>query len=134
MVRSSLSRHLVHDRVTHGSHAQRDLHRHAFHLALRRLGGDVAFPRTSQRFQVVEGLLRVRLWRVSLLRVSLVSVSLGKSHGGERHQNYGQHKTEGFHFSFSCVFNQPVGPLARHMLIYLTITLCILSSLFFLYL
>src|SRR5205085_9727375 len=73
-------------RVTHGSHAKGYLHELAFYGGFLRKGCHVALPRTRQGFQFVERLLRVRL---------------RKSHGRERHQNNGQHKTKGFHVSFS---------------------------------
>src|SRR5439155_13648172 len=64
-----------------------------------------------QRFHCVERLLRVGVRRgcvdglvcvcVGLRDDRLLRVGLGKSHSGQRDQNNGQHKTKGFHVSFS---------------------------------
>ena len=95
IVGSSGSRHLMHEGVAHRSHPKRHLHEPAFHLGLRRDGCHVGFPRTGQSFQFVEGLLCVGL------RYRLLRARLRESHGGEGQQNKGQHKTKGFHVSFS---------------------------------
>ena len=57
-----------------------DLHELAFYVGGVRDGCHLAFPRTRQSFQFVEGLLRV---------------GLRESHGGERQQNNRQQKTIG---------------------------------------
>ena len=70
IVGSSSPRHLMHECVTHGSRAQRDLHELSFYVGGGRDRCHMAFPRTRQSFQLVEGLLRVGLreshgWRAT---------------------------------------------------------------------
>ena len=53
----------MHERVAHGSHAQRNQRVLAFHFGLLRNGCQVAFPRARQGFQLAERFLGVRLGR-----------------------------------------------------------------------
>ena len=78
IVRRSCFLHLMRERVSPGSHSQRDLHGFAHvPVGLRRGGCYGSLPRTGQGFQFVKGLLRV---------------GLGKSRGREQRQNNnGQH-------------------------------------------
>src|SRR5262249_43234922 len=125
-----------------GSHAHCELAgRPVSHLRHRWVGGHRAVPRACERFQYVERLLR--LGRRDFLR-SFVHVRLRKSQGGEGHQTKGQDKAKRLRGSFSFKFRFKLslesayllGVLNRHgsaqaaVLLYITITLCRLSSLF----
>src|SRR6266849_3687884 len=93
---------LVHEDVSARRHAHRDVQRLNVHFRFYgHVGLHGAFPIPREGFHCVEGSLRLGLRRGSLGLSHLVRFGLRESHGGERHQNNGQHKTKGFHVSFS---------------------------------
>src|SRR2546425_3586184 len=93
---------LVNEDVSPRGHTHRDVQRLDVHLRLyRHVGLHGAFPISREGFHGVEGTLRLGLRRGSLGCVHLVRIGLRESQGGERHQNNEQHKTMGFHVSFS---------------------------------
>src|SRR6476646_6660834 len=94
--------HLMHEDVSPRGHAHRDVQRLNVHFRFyRHVGLHGAFPIPREGFHCLEGSLRLGLRRGSFGLSHLVRVGLRESHGGERHQNNGPHKTKGFHVSFS---------------------------------